>query len=328
MIDNVIINNLGNQNKAPYELINKRARNKGLFDATSNTQITNIASGQMRTKTPIQSHSKFLKTIQPVRKTVNCIHHSKMNREPETRGFKGGFIPTELKSTDTKGQNSKSATQWQGSSDREESLSDPRWHKRPPTKGKKANTNSPKQSNTESTTKIHDAREVITKKKTEETRQNSNFSKTIFTDNRGEQTNQTEKKNITVQLKTKSCLTETEVTSNSTQTKLSGEQKSEDEVWVSRVDPTKTSQEELKHNEVPPTLTTSASLEASYEMTTEGLIATIEMATKTTESEEDTPLFQKKLQRLLDVRFIAAATKKIENSAHSLTLLRNEIGRP
>ena len=160
----------------------------------SQMNIPNIANGQMRTKTPIQSHSKFLKTIQPVRKTVNFIHHSKMNRKPETRGFKGGFIPTELKSTDTKGQNSKSATLWQGSSDREESLSDPRWHKRPPTKGKKANTNSPKQSNTESTTKIHEAREVITKKKTEETRQNSNFSKTIFTDNRGEQTNQTDKK--------------------------------------------------------------------------------------------------------------------------------------
>ena len=169
LIDNVILNNLANQNKAPYELIKKRAKNKGLLDATSNTQITYAHSkhsthGQLRTKTSIQSHpkianeqsalsqSKFLKTKQPVRKTVNCIIHSKMNRRPETRGFSGGFLPTELESTDPTGQNTKSATQWQGLSDREESLSDLRWHKRPPTKRKKANSNSPKQTNKESTT--------------------------------------------------------------------------------------------------------------------------------------------------------------------------------
>ena len=34
LIDNVILNNLGNQNKAPYELIKKRAKNKGLLDAS------------------------------------------------------------------------------------------------------------------------------------------------------------------------------------------------------------------------------------------------------------------------------------------------------
>ena len=54
----------------------------------------------------------------------------------ETKGFKRGFIPPELKSTEPRGRNE--ATQnWQGSSDREESLSDPRWHKRPPTRGRK-----------------------------------------------------------------------------------------------------------------------------------------------------------------------------------------------
>ena len=61
------------------------------------------------------------------------------------------------------------------SSNREESLSDPRWHERPRTKAKKANTSSPKQPNTESATKIQDAREVITQKKVEETRKKSNF---------------------------------------------------------------------------------------------------------------------------------------------------------
>ena len=97
------------------------------------------------------------------------------------------------------------------------------------------------------------------------------------------------------------------------QTKLSGEQKSDDEVRVSRVDPTKTIQEEKKHNKVPPTTTTSTSLEASHQLITEGLIPTIEKATNTTESEEDDPLFRKKLQRVLGVRFVAAATKKDRN---------------
>ena len=47
----------------------------------------------------------------------------------EIKGFKGGFIQTELKSTEPRGRN-KSTQNWQGSIDREESLSDPRWHKR------------------------------------------------------------------------------------------------------------------------------------------------------------------------------------------------------
>ena len=65
----------------------------------------------------------------------------------ETKGFKGGLIPPELKSSEPRGRN-ESTQKWQGSSDREKSLSDPRWHKRPPTKGKKGNpdvTKSPQQ---------------------------------------------------------------------------------------------------------------------------------------------------------------------------------------
>ena len=55
LIDNVILKNLANQNIAPYELIKKRAKNKGLLDAISNTQLTNEHSkhsnhGQLRTK--------------------------------------------------------------------------------------------------------------------------------------------------------------------------------------------------------------------------------------------------------------------------------------
>ena len=37
LIENVILNNLANQNKAPYELIKKRAKNKGLLDSNLNT---------------------------------------------------------------------------------------------------------------------------------------------------------------------------------------------------------------------------------------------------------------------------------------------------
>ena len=177
-----------------------------------------------------------------------------MSRRSDTRGFKGGFIPTELKSADPEGKNSKSATQWQGSSDREESLSDPRWHKRSLTKGKKANTNSSKQTTTEGNTKVQDAREVIIKKKIEETRSKSNFPKIIFSEDQEKRNSPTERKNLTDQLKTtscqteerasssaktNSCQTEIEVTSRCTQTKLSREQQSEDETWASRVKPNK-----------------------------------------------------------------------------------------
>ena len=79
------------------------------------------------------------------------------------------------------------------------------------------------------------------------------------------------------------------------------------------MDPTKTVQEERRHNEEPPTMTANTLLEASYELITEGLVATLENALSTTEAEEDTPLFRIKLQRVLGVRFIAAATKKDRN---------------
>ena len=81
----------------------------------------------------------------------------------------------------------------QVSSDREESLSDPRWHKKPPAKGKKITFK--KQANTESTTPIQDARELI--QKAEETRKKSNFPKIGFSDN-----TETRRKNQTAQKKT------------------------------------------------------------------------------------------------------------------------------
>ena len=63
MIDNIILNSLANQNKAPYELIKKRAINKGLLNAASNTQLAmkhskHSATGHCQTKNRNQSHSK------------------------------------------------------------------------------------------------------------------------------------------------------------------------------------------------------------------------------------------------------------------------------
>ena len=54
LIDNVILNNLANQITAPYELIKKRAKNKGLLYASSNAQLTtkhskHSACGQLQT---------------------------------------------------------------------------------------------------------------------------------------------------------------------------------------------------------------------------------------------------------------------------------------
>ena len=63
LIDNVIVNILANQNKAPYELIKERAKNEGLMDANLNTQLTtkrtkHSACGQLQSDNQIQFHSK------------------------------------------------------------------------------------------------------------------------------------------------------------------------------------------------------------------------------------------------------------------------------
>ena len=62
MIDNVIVSNLANQNKAPYDLIKKQAENKGLLVASLNAQISTknfklSNSGQLQPKNNIQSNS-------------------------------------------------------------------------------------------------------------------------------------------------------------------------------------------------------------------------------------------------------------------------------
>ena len=63
LIDNVILKNLANQNKAPDELIKKRAKNKGQLNAASNNQLAmkhskHSATGYCQTNNTNLSHSK------------------------------------------------------------------------------------------------------------------------------------------------------------------------------------------------------------------------------------------------------------------------------
>ena len=81
----------------------------------------------------------------------------------------------------------------------------------------------------------------------------------------------------------------------------------EKEIWVSHVDPSVCLQKETTPNVECPTMTISSQQEASHNEIKDGVIATVE---KTTETEEDTPLFRRKLQRVLGVLLIAAATNK------------------
>ena len=95
---------------------------------------------------------------------------------------------------------------------------------------------------------------MIPQKKAEETRKKKNFPKIIFSDNQAVQNSQTEHRKITDNPETSSCQTENETTSTATQTKTksSGEQqKSDDEIWVSLVDPAKTLREKRRDNEAP-----------------------------------------------------------------------------
>ena len=61
-----------------------------------------------------------------------------------------------MKSLNPRGRKEEKLDNWQGTSDREENLSDPRWHKRPPMK-KKATSNT----SASTTTLIKDARDLI-----------------------------------------------------------------------------------------------------------------------------------------------------------------------
>ena len=76
------------------------------------------------------------------------------------------------------------------------------------------------------------------------------------------------------------------------------------------MDPSVCLQEETTPNVEPQTMTISSQLEASHNEIMDVVVATVE---KVTETEEDTPLFRRKLQRVLGVPFISAAIKKDQN---------------
>ena len=70
-------------------------------------------------------------------------------------------------------------------------------------------------------------------------------------------------------------------------------------------------QRERVPNEKTTTMT-NTKLEISHQEITEGIVARVNQTT-TTETEEDTPLFRRRLQKVLEIKFIAAATKKSQN---------------
>ena len=342
MIDSVILNNLANQNKAPYELIKKREKHKGLLNAASNTQLAmkhskHFATGHCQTKNTNQSHSTSAKNQSTLFRSLsqqyqsnskNSVHkisfqlhnNAAMSRK-EINGFKGGFIPPELKSSEPRGRN-ESTENWQGSSDRKESLSDPRWHKRPRTKEKKGNPEvqkSPQQEHdTQTVTPLLDAREVLSTKKID-TSKKSNFPKITFTKrntsgNRTDRitsgynmrTTPTQSQSNTTTANTQTFTSEPRNTATSTQT--SGKSSHRYLCQPRRPEYLRTRTTDTQHSTMG-----STALQASHEMITEELVATVEKATNTVESEEDTTMFRQRLQRVLGVRFIAAATKKDRN---------------
>ena len=241
-----------------------------------------------------------------------------MSRKTEAKGFKGGFIPPELKTNESRSQ--KELTQnWQGSIDCEESLLDSRWHKQPPTKGKKGKselTKFPQQElhKTSSTTSVLDAREVLSAKKKTETTTKSNFPKIIFTDTNTSRNTTAKPTQSDI---TKTTQTQTEPQNTITASQTSDRSNDTAEICVSRLDPNICIQEEQTHNVEPPTMGPFTQLEACHETITVGLVATVEKAINTVESEEDTPLFRQRLQR------VAAATKKDRNLRPLINFVKN-----
>ena len=121
------------------------------------------------------------------------------------------------------------------------------------------------------------------------------------------QTMTTQTQSTTTTATTQTTPSEPHTTTASTQTP-EGPKDLVSDIYVSRVNPEICVQEILAPKIESPTM--GHTLEASHEMIPAGLVATVEKTTNTVESEEDTPLLRQKLQRVLGVRFIAAATKK------------------
>ena len=150
-------------------------------------------------------------------------------------------------------------------------------------KGKTENadlTKSPQQKVhiTSTTTPVRDARQVLSAKKKTETTTRSTFPKIIFTNTiTSEKTTAKLTQNEIIKT-TQTAQTEPQSTTTATQT-TSDRSEGTAEICVSCVDSNICIQEEETHNKEPPTMGTSTQLEASHEMITEGLVATLEPQT-------------------------------------------------
>ena len=188
-------------------------------------------------------------------------------RRKDTKIFTGRIFPSDLKTT--KPGTPTASVDWKNTSDRGESLSDPRWHKRPPTKDKqmKKTKLSPQY---QPTAQVTDARDLITGSKF------TKFPKITFGDTTIPTSTVTKRcssqttmpliarSNIATQTMIQTEM-EKEKSSTSTQTSsnIENDQPMEQETYVSRVDPNVCLQEETSHNVERPTMTTSLQLESA-----------------------------------------------------------------
>ena len=149
---------------------------------------------------------------------------------------------------------------------------------------------------------VNDARELLSSKP----RKQLNFPKTVFSEpvtdaqsseKRTKMANQAAPETRTKMANQAEQMEEIVMTA-ATQTEFFIEVHTTYEYCERRVNPIQSSYEELIPNLEPPTMTNThqTQLEASHHLITEGIIATIDESTNT-ESEEDTRLFRRKLQK-------------------------------
>ena len=273
VIDNVILNELANQNLAPSQLIKKRAEYK---ETTINTSKRNINHHSFK-----NSASRQLKKLKLNQfcsnQTANWSALSQTTNSSQN-------LPDWFKNS----TNFEKLDNWQGTSDREESFSDPRWHKRPPMK-KKATANTSASTTTQINQQINikEARVLFSSRPSAV----KNFPTITFT----EENLQTEKQCNPKMKTTLAIQTDNNKVLVGTQKELREEHPKTNEVFVSRINADIASQEECAPNEEPPTISGTQSkapqLEASHHEITEGIVTTINQ-TAMTEAEEDTPLFR------------------------------------
>ena len=175
----------------------------------------------------------------------------------------------------------------------------------------KKNKTSPKHT---PTTKVIDARNLITGTKT------TKFPKIIFGDTKTETKWGSSQATVTlITQATKATQTtpknELEIEKLSTSTQINGntEIQQEQDIYVSRVDPTVCLQEETSPNVEPPTMTTSLQLETRHTEIMDTVVVTVE---KATETEEDTPLFRRKLQKCKESHSSPPPPRRTEICAH------------